>query len=252
MLTFIISLLCVDSKLVELNEDNLITLRGTVNSDSVSKWIRDINLINDDDIYMYITSPGGSVLQGMAFIEQLNALKLSGKKINCIADFAASMAFVIFQSCSTRYVLDSSVLMQHQMALELGGNLINVENYLKFINDNDLKLTREQALRLNMTSIDFHNKVMNDWWITGDSALEHNLADEKINVKCSKDLFRKTETINIRTIFGEVTLEFYKCPIISNPVNVNIDSQYHKFIKYYIPDLAINELKKRNYVPNFD
>ena len=243
-----------NSKLIELNENNFISLRGTVNSDSVSRWVRDVNLINSNDIYLYIKSPGGSVTQGMAFIQQINALQESGKNIHCIADFAASMAFIIFQSCPHRYILSSSILMQHQMSLELKGNLENLQNYLVFIDEINSVAINKQASRINMTSVDFQNKVMNDWWISGNFALENNLADEIVNVKCEKSLFNTIEEIDINTIFGKIVLEFYSCPIINNPVKINSEINanqkinYYDHIKYFIPDFAMNELRKKNYV----
>lgn len=242
------------SKLIELNENNFITLRGTVDGDSVSRWIRDINLINSNDIYLYIKSPGGSVTQGMTFIEQINSLQKGGKNIHCIADFAASMAFIIFQSCPQRYIMSSSILMQHQMSLELKGNLQNLQNYLVFIDEINSVAINNQASRINMKSIDFQNKVMNDWWVSGNFALENNLADEIVNVKCEKSLFNSIEEIDINTIFGKIVLEFYSCPIINNPVKINSEINAkqkinsYDYIKYFIPDFAINELRKKNYV----
>ena len=254
ILTILSFLFFGNSKLIELNENNFVTLRGTVDSNSVSRWIREINLVNSNDIYLYIKSPGGSVTQGLTFIEQINSLQESGKNIHCIADFAASMAFIIFQSCPERYILSSSILMQHQMSLELKGNLENLQNYLVFIEEINSIVIKNQAERINMTSLAFQNKVMNDWWISGNFALKNNLADEIVNVKCEKNLFNQIDEIDIHTIFGKIVLEFYSCPIINNPIkinskiNANQKINYYDHIKYFIPDFAINELRKKNYV----
>ena len=116
----------VYSNLIELTTNNSVILRGPVNSISVSKWIYNINKIKTDDIYIYIKSPGGSVTSGNLFIEQIKSLSESGKNIHCIAEFAASMAFIILQSCPNRYGLFSSILMQHQISFGISGNLQNV------------------------------------------------------------------------------------------------------------------------------
>ena len=140
------------------------------------------------------------------------------------------------------------------MSLELKGNLENLQNYLVFIDEINSVAINTQANRINMSTVDFQNKVMNDWWISGNSALENNLADEVINVKCEKSLFNSIDKIDINTIFGKITLKFYSCPVINNPVeinseiNINQKINYYDYIKYFIPDFAINELRKKNYV----
>ena len=45
-----------NSKLIELSNYNSVILRGPVTSSSVSNWIKDINSISEDTIYIYITS----------------------------------------------------------------------------------------------------------------------------------------------------------------------------------------------------
>merc|ERR1719313_652014 len=106
----------------------------------------------------------------MKIVDVINALHKSGKKVNCISDFSASMAFIILQSCPVRYATFSSVLMQHQMSLGLEGNLENVKSYLEFIDNVDDELNRMQAVKIGMSEKDFKHKVMSDWWIHGPDA----------------------------------------------------------------------------------
>ena len=55
------------------------------------------------------------------------------KKVYCIVDKGASMAFVIFQHCQNRYIIDGSILMQHQMSGGMSGPIENVRNRMKLL-----------------------------------------------------------------------------------------------------------------------
>ena len=133
ILFFLFNCLLSSAKLITLNNENTVILRGPVDENSVSSVVTNLNKIDESKINLYINSPGGSVHHGNVLIEEIRGLQASGKEINCIADFAASMAFIILQSCSNRYALNSSVLMQHQMSLMLGGPINNVNTYMKYI-----------------------------------------------------------------------------------------------------------------------
>ena len=171
------------------------------------------------------------------------------EKIECIAEFAASMAFSILQSCPKRYILQSSILMQHQMSLTLGGNIKNINSYLNYINDLSVQLNKRQADRLNLTETEFNYLVQHDWWVSGYNALEHNMADEVINVLCSSDLINSEDEIFIETFFAKIKVNFSRCPLILHPKDV--DAEMFQHLTPYISDMAINEIKKGNYYTQF-
>ena len=52
-------------ELINLNESNFITIRNEINKESASKFIYDLNTIeNKKNIYVYLDTPGGSVEDG--------------------------------------------------------------------------------------------------------------------------------------------------------------------------------------------
>jgi hypothetical protein len=238
-------------KVLDLNSRNLITIRGPIQGSSSTNWIsafndRDLDI---DTMYIYLSSPGGSVLEGNKLIDQIKTLQLSGVQVVCIADFAASMAFVILQSCPQRFALPSSILMQHQMSLGLKGPLENVENYLTFIHSVDDNLDKMQADRMNMQEAEFRKKVMNDWWIAGHDAKYFNAVDDLVMVKCSKELMPKRERINVRTMFGTIEIVFSKCPIAREPLDIKMkEGSDYSEIKNVNWELIENEIK--DYVPS--
>lgn len=238
-------------KVLEFNSRNLITIRGPIQGSSSTNWITSMNDRDPDvdTMYIYLSSPGGSVLEGSKLIDQIKTLQLSNIQVVCIADFAASMAFVILQACPQRYALPSSILMQHQMSIGLKGPLENVDNYLSFIHSIDYNLEKMQADRMNMTEADFRKKVLNDWWIPGHQAKEFNAVDDLVMVKCSKELMPKRERINVRTMFGTVEIIYSKCPIAREPIDVKLSLSNDDDVNYTTNwELIENQIKE--YVPS--
>lgn len=224
-----------ETKLIELNNQNLITLRGEIDEQLASELISKINKFTNNHVYLYITSPGGSVIEGLQIIDQLKTLEHRNIKLSCIANFAASMAFVIFQACPNRYITISSILMQHQMSLKLKGNIENINTYLDFIKDIDNDLDELQSKKLNMPLEDFRKKINNDWWMNYKSIIKNNAADSIIIVICNSELVDMSEEVIKSTLLFDVKAKFSKCPISREPTQIN----YHAKVN----GVALNEEK---------
>ena len=204
-------------------DQNHIVIKGPINSISTNKFFHDVKDVKND-LTIFINSPGGSVMDGMKIIDHINMLQDMGNTVNCIADYSASMAFIILQSCSNRYALRSSVLMQHQMSLGTQGSLYNMKNYLSMIDDIDYYLDKVQSDKINMTVMEFQYYIKNDWWLTGITAKKNNVIDEIVYVTCDKNLYNQNMTLLYPTFFGNVDLEYSKCPLLRNPLKINYEN----------------------------
>ena len=123
-------------QIITLQPNNFIAISDEIQESGFKRWSMDLSKIKSDTdkIYVYIDSMGGSVEVGNKLINQFNYYSKIGKSIECIAKNAYSMAFQIFQNCDKRYILSSSIAMQHQVSLQnIKGPLINTMNYLKMI-----------------------------------------------------------------------------------------------------------------------
>jgi len=214
------TLICgVIARTINLTNDNFVALRGTVTSQSIAEVISNLIDKNDDIRYIFLSTNGGSVTAGLKLINTIKDLEKSGINVNCIADTAISMGFVIFQACTNRMVLSHSTLMQHQMSLSgVRGKILELNSYLNHINRIEDELNLMQASRLNMSQQEFENKINNDWWLTTSESIQYNVADEIVNIKC---MFPKEKNIvEINTIFGDIELTYMKCPQVSAPIKV--------------------------------
>ena len=105
-----------------LLEDRIIFLDGEITSQSANLVIAQLIYLEgkdpDKDIMMYINSPGGSVVAGMAIFDTMNYIKCDVCTI-CVG-MAASMAAILLSSGTKgkRYALANSEVMIHQ---PLGG-----------------------------------------------------------------------------------------------------------------------------------
>lgn len=217
----IASLVVATSSLAEpiiLKKDNVVRIRGEFNGTNVSKWTSAALSNPNKDILLYIQSQGGSILSGVKFIE---ALKNSGKHVTCIADFAASMAFVLLQNCDDRLVTEDSTLMQHVASVGLDNqplpNQVSLFNYIRNIVD---KLERHQAKRMGKTLDGYRSLIRDDYWVSGADAVKQGAADEVVTTRCDVEAVKDVEIETVYTMFGTVALTYSKCPLISNPIKI--------------------------------
>lgn len=198
---------------IELSDNNFASLRGEINSitnNNVIKRLMEISPHNNK-LYIFIHSEGGDVLAGLQLMNYMKTLQLQGKEIICISSTAISMAFVIMQQCSKRYVLPYSILMQHQMSLNNGisGELHKINSQTAHINSIEKELNTLQAERIGISVEEFTKMILNEWWLTSAESIENNIADEIVSFTCNFPF--QIETIN--------NLEYSKCPIIATPLN---------------------------------
>lgn len=105
-----------------LLEDRIIFLDGEITDQSANLVIAQLIYLEgkdpDKDIMMYINSPGGSVVAGMAIYDTMNYIKCDVSTI-CVG-LAASMAAILLSSGAKgkRFALPNSEVMIHQ---PLGG-----------------------------------------------------------------------------------------------------------------------------------
>ena len=104
-----------------LLKDRIIIINGEINdnlSNSIVAQLLYLDSINNDDISIYINSPGGSITAGMAIYDTMNFIK--SDVITICVGMAASMAAFLLSSGKKgkRYALENSEVMIHQ---PLGG-----------------------------------------------------------------------------------------------------------------------------------
>ena len=73
-----------------------------------------------------------------------------------------------------------------------------------------------QAKKIGLEYETFKKKTYNDWWLSGDNIVLENVADEMVNVKCSKRLTNTNYTISN----GYQDFVYSSCPLVNEPIEV--------------------------------
>lgn len=205
-----------------LNSTNFLLVRGEINDRLANSFLYNLNKIKNKDRsnqLIFIDSFGGSVDSGMRMIEQINRYKL-----NCYANNAYSMAFVIFQSCNSRFISEYSKLMQHQIKFGLSDEIRKMENFFEYVREIEDKLIDLQINKLNISRNRFIDLTNNEWWIFGRKIINSDikLADKLINIECSSKLTMENYTLD--NIFSKET--WSRCPIIYEPIEVSYNKEF--------------------------
>lgn len=167
-----------------LLKDRIIMLNGEVNQHSANIIVAQLLFLASEDpekdIYLYINSPGGSVVDGMAIYDTMNYIKPDVSTI-CIG-MAASMGAVLLSSGAKgkRFALPNSEIMIHQPLGGARGQATEIEIAARHI----LK-TKERLNRLlaHNTGQDYEKVVADtdrDNYMYADEAKVYGLIDDVI------------------------------------------------------------------------
>jgi ATP-dependent protease ClpP protease subunit len=204
--------------IIDLTPQNILILKDTINEDSASDLILNINnKKNKKNLMLYLDTNGGSVEQGMKIISEVKK-----NNISCIAETAYSMGFSIFQNCYTRYILPHGKLMQHQISFAIKGEKGKIDSYVQFVDSMHKIMIKQQSRRLRLPRRKFETKILNEWWIFGQYAIEENAADYIVEIKCdnilSNSVYNVTKNGYIYT--------YSSCPLISKEIHKVKDPNY--------------------------
>ena len=157
---------------------------GGVVPESAAKIILELLTLDNEsneDITLYINSPGGSVSDGLAIYDTMNLIKSDVKTV-CIGMAASMGAFLLSSGAKgKRYALPHSKILIHQ---PLGGTGMNQQTNVQIIADELKKdrITIEDILVKNTGQElkRIHNDCERDKYLTATEALEYGLIDKII------------------------------------------------------------------------
>lgn len=181
----------VSDLLTKMLDDRVIMLMTPVNNISMTSVISQLLYLNAKDIkkpiHLYISSPGGSVLDGYGIIDTMNLIE--APVYTYTIGLAASMGALIFLNGTNRYMLPHSELMLHQPLGGVSGQASDIEITANRIIKMKKDINEMIATKCNLNIEEVEKFIDRDRYFNATEAIEYGLADEiikKIEVKKMK------------------------------------------------------------------
>jgi ATP-dependent Clp protease protease subunit len=135
------------------------------------------------DITLYINSPGGSVISGLAILDTMNLIKPDVSTI-CVG-MAASMGAVLLSAGAKgkRFALPNSRMMIHQGSAGFEGTPSDIEITAKEVLYFRAKLNEILAKATGKSIEEVHHDTDRDYWMSAEDASNYGLIDSVISTK---------------------------------------------------------------------
>jgi ATP-dependent Clp protease, protease subunit len=169
-----------------LMRDRILWLAGPVN-DRMSTVVQAQlmfldNVDSNEDIRIFVDSPGGSVKSGLSIVDMMNWVSPDIQTV--CTGLAASMGSILLGAGTKgkRSILPNSKVMLHQVSYGAQGHVMDVD------------ISRDEAIKYNEKLLgmlaDFSGQdiekiktdVNRDFWLAGEEAVEYGLVD-KVQIK---------------------------------------------------------------------
>ncbi|MDQ3541756.1 MAG: ATP-dependent Clp protease proteolytic subunit [Chloroflexota bacterium] len=165
-----------------LLKDRIIFLGTPIDSQIANLMVAQLLFLDHDDqeqdISIYINSPGGEVYAGLAIYDTIRMIR-PNVKTYCVG-MAASMAAVLLAAGTPgkRYALPNSRIMIHQGSGGFRGNIPDLEVQAKETFSVIQKLTEILAEHTGQPFDKVKSDTQRDYYLTGDDAKNYGLVDE--------------------------------------------------------------------------
>ena len=163
-----------------LLQDRIILLTGEINDNVSSIVISELlylDSLNNNDINIYISSPGGSIVSGLAIYDTINMIN---SKVNTIVvGMAASMgAFILSSGTGKRIALPNAEIMIHQPYGGMEGVASDIDIMAKRLLKTKEKINQILANNCNKSIQEIEKDTERDHYMNAKEALDYKLIDE--------------------------------------------------------------------------
>jgi ATP-dependent Clp protease protease subunit len=168
-----------------LLNDRIIFLADEVNDVTASLVVAQLLFLEaqdpDNDIHLYINSPGGSVTAGMAIYDTMNFIKCDVSTI-CIGMAASMGAFLLSSGAKgKRLALPNSEIMIHQPLGGMQGQATDIKIHADHILRTRDTLNRILAENTGRSIKEIARDTERDNFMTAQAAMEYGLIDRVID-----------------------------------------------------------------------
>lgn len=164
-----------------LLKDRIVFLSGEINDEVANLIVSELlylNSLNNEDIYLYINSPGGSVTAGMAIYDTMNFIKCDVSTI-CVGMCASMAAFLLSSGTKGKRVcLKNGEVMIHQPLGGVQGQATEIKIHAERIIKMKEKLNKILANNTGKDIKKIERDTERDYYLDSEEALEYGLVDK--------------------------------------------------------------------------
>ena len=164
-----------------LNKNRIVFLTDTIDVITAENIIAQLLYLDDtgdNDIWLYINSHGGSVVDGLSIYDCMNNLHC---RVNTmVTGQAASMGAVILSSGYKRYAYYNATIMAHQVSSIAVGKEIDMEISMAQTKSLNERLMNILAKNCNKSFDEIMRITDRDYFMTAKEALSFQLIDKII------------------------------------------------------------------------
>lgn len=168
-----------------LLERRILLLGEDVNDESANRLVSQLLMLStddpDSDICLFINSPGGSVMAGLAVYD---TMQLIPNDVATVAvGFAASMGQVLLcaGAAGKRFVLPNAQIVMHEGSAGVGGSASDVEIQAANLIATLDRLRGIIARHTGHSLADVIDDVGRDRWFDAEQALEYGFVDHVVS-----------------------------------------------------------------------
>lgn len=165
-----------------LLDDRVVILFNEINDDTASIVISQLLYLQskdkNEDIHLYINSPGGSVSAGFAIYDTMKYLSC---KVNvyCLG-LCASMGAFLLSGGDKRYILPNAEVMIHQPLGGIQGQASDIQITANNILRTKAKLNKMLSENTKQPLEKIEKDTDRDYWMNSKEALDYGIVDEII------------------------------------------------------------------------
>lgn len=167
----------------KLLKERIVFLSGEITDEVANLIVSELlylNSLGNDDIYLYINSPGGSVTAGMAIYDTMNFIKADVVTI-CVGMCASMGAFLLSSGCKgKRMSLKNGEVMIHQPLGGVKGQASDIQIHADRIIKTKKKLNSILASNTSKDMKVIERDTERDNYMDAKEALEYGLIDKII------------------------------------------------------------------------
>lgn len=163
-----------------LLKDRIILLTGEINDDIASIIVSELlylDSINNEPIWIYINSPGGSITSGMAIYDTICFISSKVHTV-CIGMAMSMAAFLLAATTGKRYALPHSEIMIHQPYGGMQGVVSDIDIQARRLLKTKEQMNQLLAIHTGQSIDKIASDTERDYYMSPTEALKYNIIDE--------------------------------------------------------------------------